>query len=529
MRSENHAKEMAYVRRAWTVSIRISTAVATALLTVPGLAAAQPAALVADTPGVAAAVQGWDTYRRLDALPYLSGAVEAQQYSSYDRGGGNRDWTGGCLTDDRPGCLIAADDHPGEIDSIWFTINRGDVTALGNLIIELDGRTILDEPLQAVVDGAYGPPFAFPLVANAKQSPGGVYVKVPMPYRNSMRVRVSNPVDYYHVTFRQFPNADGLRVFDRADPALDVLATLLAAGKRDPKPVAPGAHTQTRTVDIPADAAIEITEATGPGSISALRVRLPAGTDPADIRLQLRFDGHDLVDSPVGEFFGAGLGPVDVRSLMFAANAEPGGWFSAWWPMPFAGEAVLTLRNDTGAPVSGLDAEVTVAPDSKWVPALRDGQAGYFTTRSRSGPTTPGVDWPFATMTGTGKFVGVSHSMSGRHVTTGMGADAVFMEGDEKVYVDGSATPQLHGTGTEDFYEGGWFFDYGKRYTLPLTGQPTVRRAPDRCPDYCATAYRLMLADTVGYRTSLRFGIEHGPVNDEQADYGSTAFLYTRP
>ncbi|WP_240772408.1 glycoside hydrolase family 172 protein [Nocardia sp. CS682] len=510
-------------------SFRVLVALVAALLTVPVVATAQPAAVVGDAAGIAEATVGWDTYRRLDALPYLSGAVQAQQYSSFDRSGGNKDWTGGCLRQDGPRCVVAEDDGAGEIDSIWFTINRGDVTALGDIRIEVDDQLVLDEPLQSVVDGEFGPPFVFPLVANATQSPGGVYIKVPMPYRNSMRVSLSKPVEYYHVTFRHFPNPVGIRTFDRSDPALDVLATLLAAGTRDPKPIVLGARTQTHTVDVLDEAPVALPKAVGPGTISALRVRLPAGTDIARVRLQIRFDGHDLVDSPIGEFFGAGLGPVDVRSLLFATSPEPGGWLSAWWPMPFADDAVVSLRNDTGAPIRGVDTELVVAPDAVWGGALSSGQAGYFTTRSHAGPTTPNRDWLFADVTGTGKFVGVSHAMSGRHVETSMGRDAVFMEGDEKVYVDGSATPQLHGTGTEDFYEGGWFFDYGKRYTLPLTGQPTVRMTDNGCPDYCATAYRLMLADSVGYRSSLRFGIEHGPTNDEQADYSSTAFLYTRP
>ncbi|HYO52263.1 DUF2961 domain-containing protein [Archangium sp.] len=35
------------------------------------------------------------------------------------------------------------------------------------------------------------------------------------------------------------------------------------------------------------------------------------------------------------------------------------------------------------------------------------------------------------------------------------------LEGDERVHVDGSLTPQLYGTGTEDFYESGWYFSRG--------------------------------------------------------------------
>ncbi|MFD0365476.1 DUF2961 domain-containing protein [Nocardia sp. GCM10030253] len=99
---------------------------------------------------------------------------------------------------------------------------------------------------------------------------------------------------------------------------------------------------------------------------------------------------------------------------------------------------------------------------------------------------------------------------------------------DERVYIDDSSSPQLYGTGTEDFYEGGWFFRHGTRYSLPLTGQPSVRTTDDRCPDYCASAYRLMLAEAVDYRSGLRFGIEHGTENEEQAEYGSVAFLYTQ-
>ena len=38
-----------------------------------------------------------------------------------------------------------------------------------------------------------------------------------------------------------------------------------------------------------------------------------------------------------------------------------------------------------------------------------------------------------------------------------------------------------------------------------------------------------MLADAVGYHSAIRFGIEHGKRNMIQADYDSTAFLYTQP
>lgn len=50
----------------------------------------------------------------------------------------------------------------------------------------------------------------------------------------------ANP-EYYHVDYRQFATADGVITFSPTDPALDVLATLRAAGTVDPKPAAPEA------------------------------------------------------------------------------------------------------------------------------------------------------------------------------------------------------------------------------------------------------------------------------------------------
>ena len=96
-------------------------------------------------------------------------------------------------------------------------------------------------------------------------------------------------------------------------------------------------------------------------------------------------------------------------------------------------------------------------------------------------------------------------------------------------YTDGSASPQWYGTGTEDFYEGGWYFKNGTHFSDPLTGQPDQRTATGGCADYCVAAYRLMLADAIGYHSAIRFGIEHGKRNMVQPDYSSTAFLYTQP
>ena len=524
------------------VAVRVLSTVSALLLLGTAVAAsvvAAPAWPV--TSALGEKTVGWDTYRRLDRLPYLSADTRALQLSSFDRSGGNFDistgnknGTGGCLAFGGAGCVIAEDRGAGEIDSIWFTRDGGNVTALGTIRIDLDGKAVLDAPLQSVVNGALGAPFAWPLVADATQSPGGVYIKVPMPYRQSMRISVASHLEYYHVDYRRFSTADGVTTFSPSDPALDVLAIFRAAGTVDPKPTAPTASHNHRVNRIPANSGLQIAESTGSGSISALRLRLPQPADQllAGLRLQIEFDGRPMVDSPLGEFFGAGLGTDTVRSLMFATIPQPDGSVSlaAWWPMPFARTAHVTLVNSTAGPVTGIDSDVVFTPDPQWAPALGSGRAGYFTARSHAGPTALGQDWLFADEQGRGKFVGVSHTIRGSRIKTSFGDDSpYFLEGAERVYTDGSASPQWYGTGTEDFYEGGWYFHNGTTYSDPLTGQPDQRTATGGCADYCVAVYRLMLAEAIDYDTAIRFGIEHGKRNMVQADYSSTAFLYTQP
>jgi hypothetical protein len=511
------------------------------LLVIAGVSAATTASAEPATTGPGARAVGWNTYRRLDLLPYLSAGARTVQVSSFDRSGGdfdistgNRNGTGGCLAPGGAGCVVAEDHGAGEVDSIWFTRDGGNVTSLGTIRIELDGHTVIDAPLQSLVNGALGAPFVWPLVANAAQSSGGVYVKVPMPYRQSMRISVATDLEYYHVDYRQFPSADGVASFSPADSALDVLATFRAAGTIDPKPAELTAAHENRIIDLPGGGAQTIAESTGSGTISALRLRLPDPTDQLlnGLRLQIEFDGRTMVDSPLGEFFGAGLGGNAMQSLMFATTPEPGGALalSEWWPMPFARTAHITLVNTTDNPVSGIDSDVVTTSDLQWAPALASGRAGYFTARSHAGLTTPGQDWMFADEPGHGKFVGVSHTIRGSRVKNSSNDDApFFLEGAERGYTDASLSPQWYGTGTEDFYEGGWYFKNGARYSAPLTGQPDQRTATGGCADYCVAVYRLMLADAVDYHSAIRFGIEHGKRNMIQADYSSTAFLYTQP
>ena len=113
----------------------LSAMFALLLLGIAGVAAGAAAPAEPLSAGPGERMVGWDTYRRLDRLPYLSADTQTLQVSSFDRSGGdfdistgNKNGSGGCLASGGAGCVIAEDRGAGEVDSIWFTRDGGNVT-----------------------------------------------------------------------------------------------------------------------------------------------------------------------------------------------------------------------------------------------------------------------------------------------------------------------------------------------------------------------------------------------------------------
>ncbi|MET0235890.1 MAG: glycoside hydrolase family 172 protein [Kibdelosporangium sp.] len=666
-------------------SLLASTTISALVLAlVPGAATAAPQVASALDKGPI----GWQVYREMSQLAKLRPGAVSRQFSSFDRTGGNNDGFEGtysCLRTTATGCVLAERAGPGQVDSMWFTRDYGSMAANGRIKIELDGAVVLDRSLQEVVDGKAGAPYVWPLVGNGEDTAGGAVIKVPMPYRESMRVTLQANPRFYHVNYRDFADADGVQTFNPADQALDVIAKLRAYGIRDPKaaavkqlPVAKGtiaAGTSKRVATMagsgwisqlrvkapqivnsprvgddgrafavggsskfkvaidPANQGVRITRRYDPqvgnqrarlsidgtqtgfwesgarvptGQWRDQAIMIPAGltagksaltvlneylssdldvnefrydihsnvdgdwrrTDVMDVgpnhpgdeqahgytiaglswqgyrvfrypvpaadvtrsdallagvRVVISFDGKTGVDAPLGEFFGSGLGEYDTRTLMSSIDTAPDGWYTAWWPMPYSRNATVVLVNESGVPLGDVTVETEYVDDSTVGPALRTGEIGYFRATRQGGNTVAGRDFTFLETTGRGVYYGVTHSMRGDIPNGNM---RLYLEGDERVYVDGAATPTIYGTGTEDFYESGWYFRDGVTYTMPLAGNPAWELNADGCQHDCTGAYRLMLGDAVSFSGSLRFDIQHGPVNDTPANYSSTSYWY---
>ncbi|MEJ7651083.1 MAG: DUF2961 domain-containing protein [Nakamurella sp.] len=685
------AQAAAPVLAATSAAPRAAAAPSAAAPAAGAATAAQPNAATTSTVASNGPV-GWDIYRHLDRIDAVTSGSQTHQFSSFDRSGGNTedgfDGKYSCLRTDAAGCVIAETQGAGEIESIWFTPDEGDVRRTGKIHVERDGRTVLDASLQDVVDGKLGAPFVFPFVANADQSSGGVQIKVPMPYRSSMRVTTDvNPL-FYHVTYRTFANTVGVNTFDPSDTASDVIAASAKWGKSDPKPAAGRARTATKNFTLAQGASVKLADVFGPGELSELKVKLPQivgpkklpvivddgratktstqfslTIDPAnqgvkltrrwdansadevadiyvdgakvgqweaidDVRgywsyqtvtlpasatagksritvrnvfisasidwnefhywadsvvggadqrtdeldvgtsdaaraseqahdyvivgetwngtprqtdkptdtqspailagnellrnvyVRVSFDGKRTVEAPLGEFFGSGLMEKPVNALFFAI--DPDGWYSSWWPMPFAVRATVELVNRSSKTVTSGSASVTSRPDADVISDLLRGSIGYFNATHQRADTVANQDWDFLETTGRGRFVGVAQTVRG-HASTGNIRN--YLEGDERVYVDGARTSQIHGTGTEDFYESGWYFNRGE-FSNPFVGATAMPTGVYGCENQCDSPYRLMIGEAVSFNDQLTFDIEPGSASLDDAEYSSTAFWY---
>jgi hypothetical protein len=231
--------------------------------------------------------------------------------------------------------------------------------------------------------------------------------------------------------------------------------------------------------------------------------------------LSISFDDEasPSVFAPIGSFFAMGqFAAYPTRALPVGMDSSSN--LYCYFPMPFAHRARVQLVSQRTEMTTNIQWEVAYKP-------FKDSftNVGYFKTQFRSEtPTTNGIDIGFLETEGAGHLVGVVESMMGPR-------SRAFLEGNERFYVDDSLSPAISGTGTEDFYNSGWYFNRGT-FTLPTHGNPA--HLTDSNYDY-TTAYRLFMEDAIPFRKHIRAGIEHGPADDVQINAWTIAYYYYQP
>ncbi len=210
---------------------------------------------------------------------------------------------------------------------------------------------------------------------------------------------------------------------------------------------------------------------------------------------------------PIGDFFGTGFAYTHYASLLLGMSS--GGYY-CYFPMPFATRARIEVVNETDYDIDSFYYHINFQELSRL-----EKEVGRFHAQwRREAQTSPDRDYTILEAQGRGHFVGCNLNMQGR---TG---DITFLEGDEMIYVDGEATPSIYGTGTEDYFTSGWYFNHGT-YAGPLHGCILKDEEQAR-----VVAYRFHVGDCIPFRRSLLVTIEHGHGNEVPADYSSVAYWY---
>ncbi|MEN8248758.1 MAG: DUF2961 domain-containing protein [Bacteroidota bacterium] len=227
------------------------------------------------------------------------------------------------------------------------------------------------------------------------------------------------------------------------------------------------------------------------------------------VNLQVYYDGETTpaIDAPIGMFFGMGtFERISFQSLAVGVTDGTNQMY-CYLPMPFKTSYEVKLTNNYGQVLNGIEASVNYkAYEGDFE------KNGYLKTQFRQeNPPIAGEDYMFLEETGIGKYIGVVLEVKDT-------PNSFWLEGDERFYIDGSRTPAFYGTGSEDYFNGAWYFVNGP-FGLAQHGFNSFI-GTDR------TLYRFHLTDPIYFASEAKFGIEHGPQNDEFSDYSSLAYYY---
>lgn len=281
---------------------------------------------------------------------------------------------------------------------------------------------------------------------------------------------------------------------------------------------------------------LTLLEESGPGVITHVWFTL-ASDEPYHLKklvLHMYWDGEATpsVETPLGDFFGLGLGDYYVFEST-PLSVAPNHALNSFFPMPFQKQARITVTNMGQQKVDAFYFNI----DFQLLPQPLPPDTMYFHAQYRQASPNRGVisDWKdngdprvnglknlngqdnyvWLEAAGRGHFVGVTMSVL-------QNQDFWWGEGDDMFFVDGTSQPTISGTGSEDYFLGAYDFG-GRPFSFATYGAPVVgeERAGGR-----SSAYRFHLDSPITFSKSLRATIEHGHANARSDNYFSVAYWY---
>jgi hypothetical protein len=288
-----------------------------------------------------------------------------------------------------------------------------------------------------------------------------------------------------------------------------------------------------------------LAEIEGPAIISHIWITInsPESFHLKKIVMRMYWDGESTpsVETPVGDFFGLGLAEYFLyESELLSVGSQRS--LNTFFPMPFSRSAKITVTNEGEENVKAFYYNI----DYEKHESLSDDLAYFHAQYRQAAPNKSwtaewtknsdelvnakqnldgGDNYVIMDAEGRGHYVGVTHSIY-------QNQGDWWGEGDEMIFVDGVTTPQITGTGAEDYYLGAWCYGgcgispFGnarptfayQRYGNPRNG------GDDRGAKWMV--YRFHTESPVAFNESIKVTIEHGHGNHRADNYYTVAYWY---
>ena len=231
------------------------------------------------------------------------------------------------------------------------------------------------------------------------------------------------------------------------------------------------------------------------------------------ISLKVYWDNEEYpsIDVPFGDFFGNGFG-IRTPYISQYIGVTSGGFY-CYFPMPFRCHMRFEILNETS-----LDCTVFYHILGQKVSSLPEDTLYFHSSWRRENPTLINIPFTILEAEGKGYYAGVQLFMQAYNEADKMN----FLEGDEWIYIDDEVEASIKGTGTEDYFQGGWYFIDGP-FHAPYHGMILMDWGKSR-----VSCYRLHILDRVHFDKKIKVQIEHGQrvYNEARTDYSCVAYWY---
>ncbi|MGH9515381.1 MAG: glycoside hydrolase family 172 protein [Terriglobales bacterium] len=290
-----------------------------------------------------------------------------------------------------------------------------------------------------------------------------------------------------------------------------------------------------------------IANLTGPGVITHMWFTIASSEQYhlKKIVLRIFWDGDSLpaVESPIGDFFGLGLGEYFVyESGPLSVGSQKA--LNCYFPMPFHHSARITISNEGKDKIDAFYYNIdwqkhATLPENLFYfyAEYRQAQPNKGWTDDWKANSDPKVDGAKNTdgrnnyvmfeAEGPGHYVGVTQSIL-------QNQGDWWGEGDDMMFIDDDKTPHILGTGSEDYYLGAWCYGncginpFGSNhptFAFQRYGNP-VNGGDDRGAKW--TVYRFHTDSPVPFQKYFKMSIEHGHANHRSDNFYTVAYWYQK-